>query len=346
MEASPDYTENTLNDVTNVPVIASPSQARKKSRNPQNWKCNKVKHLRNSGKEYVSRKNKQIVAAPTIGEDCRCRLRCYRNVGDANIAIIFRDYWATGDWNTQTCYIQNQTEINKCKRRRVAGDENQDYKKTCTRKFYVKIPTKIEKIRVCKKAFARIHGISNGRIDWAQNNKTASDVPIKDRRGRYGHHNQVSQIKIRLVMKHIESFPTMTSHYSRATYPDAKYISTEVRSTRQMWDLYKDWLDENEVGELQIPVTEHYYRDIMNANFPNLKVYKPRSDTCKTCDKFKIDQHSSYNLSEAELKNLKTLQEIHLRKAQQGNDMYKELCDKCKSIKSKLDIYVPLLYFN
>ena len=162
-------------------------------------------------------------------------------------------------------------------------------------------------------------------------------MPIQDRRGRYGHKNKISEDKSRLVIKHIKSIPTMTSHYSRASSPNVKYLAIEVRSVTQMYDLYKDWLlfDDELTEELRIPVTKHYYEDMIKSQFQHLKIYQPRSDTCKTCDKFRSDLHHTNNLSEAEKKNIETLREIHHLKAEQGASMPKTLYDKCKSLYEK-----------
>ena len=230
--------------------------------------------MRNAGKEYISVSTKKIVAARKIGTACNCTSKCFEKVGMDNIKVIFDDYYASGCWDVQTCYIQNQTITTGVKRRRT---DNEEKMKSCSRSYYVKQPGAVTNIKVCKKAFASIHGISVNRIDRAHANKTASNIPIKDRRGKYGSHNRVSQERAAKVIQHIKSFPTLTSHYSRKTSPNARYLDTGITSTSQMYDLYLEWLEENNFTD-EDPVTWHYYDDTLKSQFPYLKLYKPHKD--------------------------------------------------------------------
>ena len=230
-----------LIEANNGRIALSPSQARKRPRNPDNWAKKVAKRQRNSGLEYTSVVTKQVVAAKKIGPDCKCKRKCFEKVGNVNIEVIFKDFYASACWDIQTAYIQNQTIVNDVARHRTENNENQ---KSCSRKYFVKLPGVLTQVQICKKAFASIHGISTARIDRAQTSKTASNVPIKDRRGKYGNHNQVSIARKEKVKKHIDSFPKMTSHYSRKTSSNALYLNNEVQTESQMYDLYKEWLEE------------------------------------------------------------------------------------------------------
>ena len=88
-------------------LINSPSQARKRASNPQMWKKSVAKQKRNAGQEYTSVATKKKVPAKKIGADCRCSSNCFERVGMDNINVIFNQYYASGCWNMQTCYIQN-----------------------------------------------------------------------------------------------------------------------------------------------------------------------------------------------------------------------------------------------
>lgn len=219
--------------------------------------------------------------ARQVGPPCNCVNKCYDNVGHDNIANIFNDYWASGSWDTQTAYIQKQTTTHQVKRRRA---QNPESCKMHTRYYHVTVDD--IPITVCKTAFANIHGISKSRIDRAYNNMTVSSVPIPDRRGKTGYHGKIDRERSVKVIEHINSFPTITSHYSRTSSPNVRYLDTDMISKRQMYDLYKVWLEENHPSE--VPCTWHYYDDIMKLKFPYLKLYKPLQDTCKTCDIYTI----------------------------------------------------------
>ena len=173
-------------------------------------------------------------------------------MGRANIEEIFKDFWASGSWNTQTAYIQKQTTTVPVKRRRT---ENLDQQKACTRYYHVNVDD--TPVTVCKIAFANIHGISRQRVDQAQKSKTVTGVPIADRRGTTGNHGKISLDRREKIINHIESFPTITSHYSRKRSPNVRYLDTTVTSKRQMYSLYKIWIEENHPGEELC--SWHYY---------------------------------------------------------------------------------------
>ena len=311
-----------LSDMTNLP---SPSQSRKRPRNPEQWQKNIAKRKRNSGEEYVSIKTKKTISARKIGPPCKCKNNCFQKVGPNNIKTIFSEYWSTGDWNTQTFYIHSQTQEFEI-RHRCSDDINKQ--RSCSREYRVKIPFTNKQEKVCKEAFANIHGISKSRIQCAQSNKTSSNMPIKDRRGSYGHHNKLANDKILKVLEHIKSFPLTASYYSRKTAPNAKYLDTEIHSWRQMYDLYKDWIIEK-YGPEDAPVAEHYYQDVRKQHFPFLRIYIPRTDTCQKCDIYRVRMMDKTRPAE-DAQALKVIQDLHLEKANMGYKLPKLLTDKCK----------------
>lgn len=210
--------------------LLSPSGVRKRPRNESKWKKKAAKRERNLGNEYTSACTGNRVDKRKIGLPCNCSRRCYDAVGQRNIETIFSEFWASGCWDAQTAYLQKEATVLTVKRRRT---ENLETQKSCTRSYHVTvngIP-----VTVCKLAFANIHGISKARIDRAQNKMTTSSVPIAAGRGRNGSHGQLSDDKLKKVMQHIESIPTITNHYSRKTSPNLCYLDTDMLSKRQMY---------------------------------------------------------------------------------------------------------------
>ena len=193
----------------------------------------------------------------------------------------------------------------------------------------MKVPAVVKQVRVCKRAFASIHGITLCRVNRAHANKTASNVPIKDRRGKYGHHNQVSRDKKFKVLKHIGSFPTITSHYSRKTCPHVKYLESQIEAKSHMYELYKEWLDENYKDEEKIPVTQSYYENMLKTHFPHLKIYIPRKDTCRICDNY-FHKSKESGLTTEERKALDHMHEVHKIRADEGYKLPKKILEICK----------------
>lgn len=72
----------------------------------------------------------------------------------------------------------------------------------------------------------------------------------------------------------------------------------------------------------------HKYREVFNDNF-NLRFGLPRSDTCKTCDKFFIQMTTTDN--ESERNKIKIESEIHHRKAEKA---YSSLADDVNTAKN------------
>lgn len=110
-------------------------------------------------------------------------------------------------------------------------------------------------MRVCKKAFLRIHSISNGCLDRALRAQITNDgSPHNDQRGRHPPANKTSDADTDLIKEHIQSFPQYHSHYSRANNPHRKYLSPELTISK-MYVLYKEWC----VGKEKTPQSEWVY---------------------------------------------------------------------------------------
>lgn len=72
-----------INKMADRSEQSSSSNSRKRKQNPEEWKKNKRKSLRNRGKEYetVSKSGeKRKFAAKQLGKDCRCPLKCFERV--------------------------------------------------------------------------------------------------------------------------------------------------------------------------------------------------------------------------------------------------------------------------
>ena len=190
--------------------LAPPSGARKRPRNPDSWKQNKAKKARNSGEEYQSRNTGRTVPARRVGNPCSCQKQCFDVIGMDAINAIHSEFWDTGDHTLQTAFIQQHTTVEAPERRYV--DDEAKYR-SCSRKYRFMVADK--PVQVCKPAFASVLGITLSRIDYALNSKTACGVVQPDARGKHKKHPRVAEDRLQLVLDHINSFPTVSSHYSR-----------------------------------------------------------------------------------------------------------------------------------
>ncbi|CAK1599671.1 unnamed protein product [Parnassius mnemosyne] len=89
-------------------------KGRKRKRNEQSWKQNEAKSLRNAGKPYISKKNKEIKprsVQPPCGD--KCRLKCCKKLTVDQRQTIFDVYWNLGQVDAQRSFIIScMTNIN------------------------------------------------------------------------------------------------------------------------------------------------------------------------------------------------------------------------------------------
>ncbi|KAK4318299.1 hypothetical protein Pmani_010709 [Petrolisthes manimaculis] len=181
------------------PEFASLSGSRKRSRDERKWKKTVAKEKRNSGKQYTSAYTGKEVAERKVGTPCGCRMGCFDLVGQANIEVIFNDFWKSGKWDIQTAYIKKHTTSKSVKRRRTDAVDKQ---KNCTRAYHVSVDN--IPVTVCKTAFANIHGISRARVDRALASVTATGVLIQDQRGKTRLHGTISEESTGKSLEHIK----------------------------------------------------------------------------------------------------------------------------------------------
>jgi len=85
------------------------------------------------------------------------------------------------------------------------------------------------------------------------------------------------------VKEHIAKFPRYISHYTRSK--NSKEFLTGVSSIAEMYRLYVDECKANS----KTAVSEWVYRRIFNCDF-NLSFRVPKTDTCKRCDMYAMQQ--------------------------------------------------------
>ena len=104
-----------------------------------------------------------------------------------------------------------------------------------------------------------------------------------DGRGKHMKHC-ISADKFMEVRNHIESFPTVNSHYCRAK-TNKQYVESHLNQLK-MYDLYV----ENCRKENKDPISLSYYRNVFNTDF-NTGFHMPKSDRWLTkCLKPKLSK--------------------------------------------------------
>ena len=117
---------------------------------------------------------------------------------------------------------------------------------------------------VCALAFRNIHGLSEKRLRTVRDKVKETGTMERDHRGRQEKIRKIPDSDRARVIEHINSFPALSSHYSRAKSPYGKYLAPDLNISK-MYELYCDWLIENYSEDH--PVTESFYRNIFNIEF-------------------------------------------------------------------------------
>ncbi|KAL7299120.1 hypothetical protein TKK_0008201 [Trichogramma kaykai] len=251
------------NDAINI-VEEPPQRSRKRKRNPENQATKRAKILRNSGKaglnEHGLRIQKKIMG---VGCAC-CRFKCINRIGYNDRKKMFDEFWALKDRTRQWDYLDKYIRVRRRK------------KKNSKRYILMK---SLKAVKVCRTMFIKTFGISLKMLATIGKKKKDGSTSItSDQRGR--HHNKPNKIpeeSIADVRRHIESFPTMPSHYCRK---DSERIYVDqTLSIARMYDLYIDWMREH--GKSNV-VTEYRYSYIFSTCY-NIGFHRPKKDQCDDC---------------------------------------------------------------
>lgn len=157
--------------------------------------------------------------------------------------------------------------------------------------------------------FLNTLGINKGVVDVAMRKRTSENTTDCDKRGKH-----IKKVTASLVLEnvksHIQSFPTVPSHYCRST-TKRHYLAPYLNITL-MYKLYCELCDLRSEEKVSLPI----YRKIFNENF-NLGFHHPKKDQCRICTHYD-------NASDNEKKSLKVDYEAHLALKDQARS------EKCK----------------
>lgn len=275
-------------DIVQAEVQVSCEISRKRQKNDNTWKKNISKSLCNQGQSYISRNNGNLVAARKIGEPCKDGH--FEKIGMTIINAVFKEFWELGDYDKQTAYLQKLIDCMPVKRRRAEIGEG-TFKRQHT--FLYKVMYNSIDYMVCKNGFCSIFGIGLDRVTYVSTKLTITGTPIADKRGKHSNSRRGIEPKDEeKVIKHIESLPTVFSHYTRAKSPHRKYLSSEFTITK-CYDLYKEHMQEAFEGERIM--TEAYYKQRF-SNLFNIGIAPNRVDSCKTCVRLETNIKSELNI--------------------------------------------------
>ena len=172
----------------------------------------------------------------------------------------------------------------------------------------------LSNLRVCKAVFLKTLAISNHRLDYCLNLKSKDGMCSPDKRGKHSS-NKTSEVKINRIRNFLEKFPKYKSHYSNS---EKIYFSPHL-SKQKLYELYEK--DVSADYRVSFPIFNKCFSEY------NIGFYVPRTDTCLTCDKIKIQKHLT---NEGEAKILIEQHKVHLERAENARQNLRVVKDKAK----------------
>jgi len=186
---------------------------RKRLRNVKDWKGVKSKTELNLGLEHKNRSGKNKIAK-TMGLPCKCRMKCFDKISEDNRKTVFTEYWGLGDHVRQWDFIARCVRIQE---KKVATTSNNS-RRALSRKY--SLPINNVDIKVCKVMFLNTISVSEKVISTVSKKLNTYPVIEHDLRGKHTNRPHViSASVIDCIKEHIAMFPTVESHYRRATLP-------------------------------------------------------------------------------------------------------------------------------
>lgn len=249
---------------------------RKRKRNLNENQDVKSKKLKNSGETYIGCRSKKIFDKKVLKASCKCTKKCGEKITHEQREYIMQQYYKIGDHERQWQYIVNHTLVEDVKRITV------ERKRTRTQSIKYFFIIDSNKIQVCKTFFINTLSISHQTVYTALE-KSKPEENFIDRRGR--HENRPRKMPIlteESIIKHIELFPTVESHYVRKD-STRKYLS-ELLNISKMYRLYTAWFGQQRFD--CVVATKRQYETVFNTKF-NYSFYKPKKDQCSQCTRYR-----------------------------------------------------------
>ncbi|CAG4981851.1 unnamed protein product [Parnassius apollo] len=200
------------NEEENISRESNQNITRKRKMQPELWKSNVAKRLRNAGKEYVG-KNNEVIRERRLGPGCieKCKLKCNTKFDYETRRHIFDAYYELPDLQSKRTFVAfNMSSI----------VPSYQYKKETRRNnnaFYFKDKDGV-KIQICKSFFMSTLDVSD-RFIRTVTEKSRSDVSgiiVEDLRGKHGNHSRVDDNIKDSLRNFIKAIPKIESHYCRA----------------------------------------------------------------------------------------------------------------------------------
>lgn len=185
---------------------------RKRKRNKEDWQTTTRKRLRQSGKEYIDKKNNKHNSRVFVYKQCiKCPYKCSEKICEDVAKAVHLEFWNLTD-DEKFNFYNKTTQRLLTKRVRK---ENKDSLNPRTYSFVFKFSLNDQDIRVCRDIYLRTLCISARRVAYFHSRKKTgiTNTPHRDQRGRLTQ-KKILEDRRRLVKEH-NFFPSVPGHYCR-----------------------------------------------------------------------------------------------------------------------------------
>ncbi|XP_063230663.1 uncharacterized protein LOC134535479 [Bacillus rossius redtenbacheri] len=297
------------------------SMKRKKGvRNVEEYKCQRIKRARLQGKEYANYRG-NVVKTKSTTESCRCARKCYDKIDIAQRGKLLDAIHSFSCKNEQDIYLQGLLDAVPIKLRRPRNGDKSG-KRSSSFTFHVVIQER--RVKVCKKAFIQLYGVSAKRVRRLQTLLLCGQTP-KDMRGQQNNRKSVPVGDVQAIKDHISSFPVKISHHASKEY---KYLDAQL-DIKKMHTLFKEKFPD-------CKVKYSFYYKIFRENF-NLHFGRPQIDTCGECEQLKV-KIKNPNLNECAKRVAMAELAIHERRSNKFYTSMKDTKHICKNNDSVLGL--------
>ena len=236
-----------------------------------------------------------------------CKFRCSEKIDTKTQEEIFMNFYKLD--TTGKHFFISQTSICSSS----SSSKESSRKKKSYSYFFRKGE---ESLHVCKSFYLSTLAVSQKVIYGAHEKKEEVSGIIKpDGRGKHNNHYKVTQDEKEKVIAHINSFPVIDSHYSRAK-TNKKLLEVDL-NIEEMYDLYK----EKCLTESILYVKPSYYQYLFNTNL-NIAFHVPKTDRCEKYGKTKVKRNEKITITaeEKSAHNTHLAEKVAMRKEKEKDN--------------------------
>lgn len=244
----------------------------KRVRNEKGWKKNIRKAKRVRGESYTGHRGIEKPARPLLPAPClgKAKHKCVQLVDEENRQKIYADFRSLESIDDQRQFIKSHLE-QSLKKRITRNIEHS--RRTFTYKYFFTVG--VSRHNVCREFFMATLNITDALLRSSLKKCSSNGFQEKDKRGKHEPSNKLPENDLRFIREHILSFPSVESHYCRAS-SKKKYLDPSLNLSI-MHRMYKASC----ITKKMKPVTFEKYRQVFQGY--NLGFFKPKKDQCRRC---------------------------------------------------------------